>query len=215
MVEIIPTVEYVFCVGDFNMNYLNKSTTEMKLFLEILESFGLKQIVNEPTRTTPNTSTLIDYILTNNTDLIVNTGVIPVPEISDHDLVHCVINLKVEKTGPIFKTSRDFKHLDYDRFKTDLISIPWNNIYDKPTVDEKVEFLTSNIIALLDLHAPFKTYKISKKYAPWLTDTLRDIIHTRNRALSKFKKTRQANDWNTYKNLRNIVTQAVKKEKNN
>lgn len=136
-----------------------------------------------------------------------------VPQISDHDLIFCHVNLKLEKTGPIFRTSRDFKNLDYNSFKSDLISIPWNNIYDIANIDQKVNFLNDNINILLNIHAPFKTYKITKNYASWRTDTIIRMTTTRNRALTKFKKTKNGNDWQVYKSLRNAVTAAVRKEK--
>lgn len=132
---------------------------------------------------------------------------------SDHDLVFCTLNFTVLKEDPILITSRDFENLDYSRFKADLSSIPWDNIYDKNTIDEGVDFLTGNILTFLDLHAPFRIYKITKNYFPWVTHTLRDMIRTRNTALTKFKKSKNISDWNIYKSLINVVTAAIRKEK--
>ncbi|XP_044764386.1 uncharacterized protein LOC123320954 [Coccinella septempunctata] len=39
------------------------------------------------------------------------------------------------------------------------------------------------------------------------------MIKTRNQLLSKFKRSGEISDWNMYKQLRNIITAAVKKEK--
>ena len=159
------------------------------------------------------TATLIDHILTSNLNLVNNSGVLAVPHVSDHDLVFCSINLKPERSAPIFKTSRDFKNLNYNRFKSDLLSIPWTNVYDMDTIESKVEFLSNTINVLLDIHAPFKTYKISKKYAPWRTNTIKNMTETRDKALSKFKKSKNPIDWQTYKALRNAVTTAVRRER--
>lgn len=211
--EIIPNVDYIFSVGDFNVNLLNNDNSEAQLVTTFFEGLGLKQIINEPTRTTMLSATLLDYILTSNSDLINDSGVLAVPQVSDHDLVYCSINLKHKKPGPIFKTSRDFKNFNYDSFKSNLLSIPWNNVYDIDNIEDKVKFLSDNIIVLLDIHAPFKTYKISKKYAPWRTNTITSMTDTRNKALSKFKKSKSMADWETYKTLRNTVTAAVRKEK--
>ena len=46
----------------------NKISSETKKYLEFFKTFGLKKILKSPTRVTPNTSTLIDHILTNNTN---------------------------------------------------------------------------------------------------------------------------------------------------
>lgn len=37
-------------------------------------------------------------------------------------------------------------------------------------IDLKVGFLTNSIIIFLDLHAPLKLLKISRKRKPWITD---------------------------------------------
>lgn len=211
---LLPTADYVFCLGDFNINLLNYESTDAKYVVQILEGMGMKQLLNQPTRITPTTATLIDYVLSSDEDIITETGVLSLtPGVTDHELIFCVINVKTQKSKPVYVTSRDFKHLNYDQFYADLRSIPWNNIYFLNTVDEKVQFLNENIIALLDLHAPFKTYKITKKYAPWLTDTLRAMMADRDKARNRFKISKSNADWNHYKILRNNVSLAVDREK--
>lgn len=76
-----------------------------------------------------------------------------------------------------------------------------------------VEFLNSNILELFSRHAPIKTVRITKRKAPWLTDALKQLMHHRNKALAKYKKTKNTNHWNYYKNLRNEVNYAIKREK--
>ena len=47
--------------GDFNCDYLSKKPSlETKKLKEIWKSFGLTQLINDPTRTTSTTATLID-----------------------------------------------------------------------------------------------------------------------------------------------------------
>lgn len=73
--------------------------------------------------------------------------------------------------------------------------------------------MCDSIYSLLDVHAPYVTYRISKPYAPWFTDTLRAAKKDRDRALSRFKRTKDPSDWSTYKTLRNSFTLAVRREK--
>ena len=49
--------------------------------------FGLKQVITEPTRITPSSSSLIDLIFTNQPDLVSFSGVSHVG-ISDHSLIY-------------------------------------------------------------------------------------------------------------------------------
>lgn len=212
--HILPTVDDIFCLGDFNIDLLKPDTIEARRVTAALDGLGLHQVVNHATRITEDTATMIDYILTTDPRRVSDVSVSPISsEVSDHDLIYCEIRYLSKKPPPRYKTARDFKHLNYTRFSDDLKSIPWNNIYDIDDIDGKVTFLNNNIIALLDIHAPFKTYKITKKYAPWLTDTLREMMRLRDDALKRCRRTKTHVDWQNYKDLRNIVSTAVKREK--
>ena len=55
-------------LGEENKNIIkgaNKVSSKTKKYLEFCKTFGFKQLIKAPTRVTPNTSTLIDHILTN------------------------------------------------------------------------------------------------------------------------------------------------------
>ena len=68
--------------GDLNINYKSRNTQPFKLLKEIERDFGLKQLINNPTRVTSTSSTIIDLILTD-CDQISSSGVLEV-YISDH-----------------------------------------------------------------------------------------------------------------------------------
>jgi hypothetical protein len=144
---------------------------------------------------------------------LVNTVSVETVNISDHELISCLFNVEICKPKVQFKTVRNFKDINTKQFYADLTSIPWKNIYDLTSIDSKVDFLCNNINTLLDIHAPYVTHRITKHYAPWFTDTLRAIKKDRDKALSKFKKTRDPVDWSKYKALRNGFTAAVRREK--
>lgn len=212
--HIIPSVDDVFCVGDFNIDLLRPDTVEARRVAAALDGLGLHQVIDHATRITDDTATLIDYILTTDIQRVSDVSISSIPsEVSDHELIHCKVKYLSKKPPPCYKTARDFKHLNYTRFSDDLKSIPWNNIYDLHDIDSKITFLNRNIIALLDIHAPVKTFKITKQYAPWLTDTLREMMRLRDDAFKYYRRTKRQVDWQNYKNLRNIVSTAVKREK--
>nr|CAI5835977.1 unnamed protein product [Callosobruchus analis] len=89
----------------------------------------MKQLVNEPTRITENSATLIDYILVSNEEIVSDVGTIHAAEVSDHDLIYCIIHIIV-KQKQAFITTRNFKNLNYNQFQSDLQPISWRNIYD-------------------------------------------------------------------------------------
>lgn len=209
---LLPETEDIFCFGDFNVDLLDVESAATAYVMESLDAFGLSQIINEPTRVTANSATLIDYIVTSNTSIVKNVSVIPNHE-ADHHLTRCTLDVPHSKPNIIFRTHRNFKNLDYNQFYSDLRSIPWRNIYQINNIDEKITFLTENLNILLDLHAPYTCSRITKKHAPWLTDTIKQMMRLRDQALNRFKISKYPAHFDYYKQLRNQVTTAVRNEK--
>ena len=50
-------------MGDLNCDLQSKDNSNVKALLNITDIYGLEQLINEPTRITPSTSTLIDLII--------------------------------------------------------------------------------------------------------------------------------------------------------
>ena len=78
-----------------------------------------------------------------------------------------------------------------------------------------MEYLNSLILQLFDAHAPIKTFRRNKnyKYSPWITDNIKLLQKLRNKALQKFKVTKNPNHYAYYKQLRNYTTFAIRSEK--
>ena len=72
----------IIILGDFNFNLLNKPNDTLQ-WTEATDNFNFKHLVNNPTRVTATTQTLIDHAYTNTPDNIIDVSV-PVFAISDH-----------------------------------------------------------------------------------------------------------------------------------
>ena len=81
--------------------------------------------------------------------------------ISDHFLVHAVINLRSPKQAPTFIVTRSFRNYKGDQFANDIAHIPWDtmNLIDEP-VDNRLDAFNDLLLTCLDDHAPVKTVKI-------------------------------------------------------
>lgn len=208
LASITPLYDDIFVLGDLNVDLLNSNQLE-----NCFSAYDFKQLINEPTRVTQFSSTLIDVIFTNKLDDIIDSGVINADLVSDHSLIYCTLNLNVSYKIPKFITYRNFKTFSYDKFSADLSQMPWDNILYINDINEKVIFLNNFILLLFDKHAPLKTSFISKPYAPWLTPHIKDLMRERNKALSKFKKSKTMEDWLNYKQLRNWTVSTIRREK--
>lgn len=80
------------CINGF----LTGDTYTKKLYY-LFGTHGLTQIVKEPTRITPSSSTLIDMVFTNLEDVHLNCA----NKFSDHQVIHMKLPYKTNKIKPI------------------------------------------------------------------------------------------------------------------
>ncbi|XP_031355234.1 uncharacterized protein LOC116179577 [Photinus pyralis] len=211
---VLPKGDELICVGDFNLDLCDTGRTSTFQFSNLLETLELKQIIDEPTRITKATATLIDFIIVPASKEIAHHGVISLHEVTDHFLVFCNYPVTTKQSKvPTLITYNDFSTFSINNFDKDLQSIDWDYIYTCDNVEHMVDFLNYNILTIFDCHAPIKTVRVTKPRAPWLTDTIRQMILLRDKALMKFKKSKSCTDWNYYKAIRNYTTQAIRREK--
>ena len=120
---------------DSNQNLPNST----KCLLDLYNSFGLKQLISEPTRETIDTSSIIEYIAVSHRSNVVESGVLKTC-ITDHYLVYvCRKFLGSLSAKHKVITSRQRKNFDKDFFLSDLASVDWSAIvYNSDDVDSAV-----------------------------------------------------------------------------
>ena len=210
--NMISRNKSLYILGDLNDNLL----AENKLS-KIIEKTKLHQIIEQPTRITPHSSTLLDVIITNNRDSIIYSDVVP-QVVSDHDLIHASINLAKPKRVAVTKTLRQMNTYTRDIF-CDLLSRETHNlnrIIMTDDVDKQVETFTSIFNECLNACAPYVTKKRKRPAAPWITDSIRQAISSRNIAQQQLKDNRHNIDLQIkYKTEKKLVKSMLYKAKTN
>lgn len=212
VLQLTSSCDNVFCMGDFNINLLKNTMEPARSFMAALDALDLSLINREPTRITATASNLLDLLLTNNIELVKTCGT-ESANVADHELIFCSISVKVNVNQQKFVVVRDFKHFSQELFYNDFNNLPLHRLFYMERIVDKVNFLTTMILQLFDLHAPFITIRVSKQPAPWLTDNLRMLISRRKRALAKFKTTNDLRHYEKYKELKNTVNRLTQTEK--
>ena len=153
-----------YLMGDINCNMASMSDTNSRLLCNITDLYGLHQLINEPTRVTDTTSTLMDLIYTNYPDKAVCSGVFHV-SISDHSLVFAYRKLSIGAVSKRHNTIsyRSFKNFNRDHFRSDIASQNWNvldNFQDPNDMwrEWKIKFLN-----VVDTPAPLRTSELKKR----------------------------------------------------
>ena len=203
-IDNVLTEEKEFLLlGDFNKNLFNEDTD--RDWGNFTTSLGLTQLINEPTRVTKDSKTLIDHIYTTNEENIRSVKVEKIC-VSDHYAIFCnrsshISPDKANQHQTI--TYRSFKNFVESNFLNDLNSVPWEIIESFDDVDDIVSAWMTLFTETLDKHAPIKSHRIKRKYQPdWLTPEILDLIKDRN-------KCKLNGNMEGYKILRNKVTAMI------
>jgi len=125
-------------------------------------SLGMKQYVNEPTRITKNSQTIINLIFANSNKTVQITHE---PKITDHAWLK--VELSANKNESKY---REFSARNYKEFDVNEVAVlVKNKIQEKQEcqcecidVNERTNKLVDNIANTLDVTAPRKKFRIPK-----------------------------------------------------
>ena len=205
--KVLECEKEIYLMGDFNRDLTQDNIKQS--WLEYMESFGLSQFVNMPTRMTDQSATLIDHIYSNTHANILTTAV-PHLGLSDHFPVF--VNRKTNGSCGVKNTHytityRSFKNFDQNKFIDDLKSTPWDIIKVFDDVNDIAETWSTLFCETVDKHLPLRQHRVKHKQQPkWLTADIIDAFKTRDR----FKS---LNNQAQYKIWRNKVSKMIKSSK--
>ena len=202
-----------YLLGDLNCNMQDGSNHNSSTLTNILDIYGLSQLISEPTRITPTSSTLIDLCITNSPEKIPKAGVVHLG-ISDHSLVFMTLKICYERTGS-HRTieTRAFKNFNHHHFLDDVAQQPWNRIFSETNPEAMWGVWKNLFMEVVDKHAPLQSKRVSNKHSPWITYELTRKIHKRNYMKKIAIQENSATAWERYKQTRNEVNNAIKSAK--
>ena len=173
--------------GDMNCNYLDQ--LNHKAIRNTLKLNGFKQVINEATRTTIKTSTLIDVIITTDEQRISNQIVIA-NSISDHDLTGAIRKMTCEKFKPGKIYSRSYAKYNSEEFKADLRELPWEKVIKEKEVNSAWYIFKQLLSSVIDKHASHKEKIVRGRDCRWLTREIRGKINECDYLLKKAKRSK-------------------------
>ena len=186
--------------GDFNMTIENKN---LEVFMN---SFGLECLIKKPTCFQSKNPNCIDLILANIKDLFKNSNGSEVGISDHHSLIITVLKSQLVKGNAKTKLYPDYSEFNMDNFKAEL-----DDKLKSGVVTEYSNF--QNIfIQVLNNHAPAKKKIVRFNNSPFMTKTLRKIMH-RSRLKNIFIRKRNDKNWENYKKQRNFCFDLLRKTK--
>ena len=136
----------IIITGDFNYNMLNAHTSNK--IKSICEQFSLTQTIDNPTRFTEHSLSLIDIILTNNETNMVYSGVGD-PFLNQEIRFHCPVFGILNFTKPNFKSytrhTWSYDRGDYNLLREKAADTNWNILSDPDiTIHTKISQIISS-----------------------------------------------------------------------
>ena len=191
----------IVILGDFNYDLLNRSVTHNSdNFLEILNLYQLHQLINEPTRITETSKTLIDVVITNK----------PENYLSDHSLVYTSRKLSVPKSKHKVVVTRCLKNYNSHECNEDL---KYNFDFDTSDPNEMWESWKNIFNMVFEKHAPTRIRKVRSEYAPWLTSKIKKSMYHRDYLKKMAIKHNSLHYHKAFKTQRNKVNKIIKESK--
>jgi len=203
----------IILCGDFNVNLLAKDGLSIS-FLNAVSALDLKIVNNvHPTRfQTGDTPSLLDIFLVSDLSFVKHYH--QMSFVSDHDLISCVFDFNPSPSVPPTTTFyRDFKNINYEALYSDLAEIDWRNCWHMSTVDEKLDFIETQLRELYDRHVPLRNLRIRNSSCPWFTDNVLQAIQQRNKLHNVWKRNPSLVNWENFKIARNRSTLVIRDSK--
>lgn len=216
----------IIIMGDFNAKsgqWLADGPTDTAgaMLFNLLESFGLKQIVRDVTRPPggqglPSPSgqgSLLDLIITSQPDLFEHPAIHAPLGSSDHFSIHCLMKLKrcEEKQAP--RRLWNIRKANTVDLLADLLDQPWPTRNSPDSLDHQWSQWVTIFSTCLTRHVPSKTIKNVQPKPPWLSDTLLAECKLKKRLFSLTKTHPTTENLQNFREQRNRVTALIRRAK--
>ena len=160
---VILCRDSILITGSFNIHVDDPTNDESLKFLDLLESVGLEQHVNEPTHTYGHT---LDLVITRTGDQILTDS--PKTDFCLSDHISIICHLTTPKPPLSEKTIhyRKLKNVDISALKKDLCS---SDLFSQTSsnINDFVQCFNTTLSTLLDAHAPLvKKTIITRPHVP-------------------------------------------------
>ncbi|XP_028403422.1 uncharacterized protein LOC114526119 [Dendronephthya gigantea] len=198
-----------YLLGDINCDMLSPGAYNTSTLIDLFNIYGLSQLIDEPTRVTPSSRTLIDLCVTNCPQKIVNAGVLHLG-ISDHSLVYFIRKTHYQQTTARIIQSRVFKNFNKNDFLRELNEKPWCEVNSQNNPNCMWDIWKSLLMESIDKHAPIRSRRVGRKKAPWITNELLKKMHVRNYLKKQAVNFNDGVSWEKYKRSRNLTNNAIK-----
>ena len=193
--------------GDFNFHLDEPADSSVASFLSVLDTFDLKQHVDQPTHQSGH---ILDLLISRKNSSAISSVYSLNPHLSDHSAIMSAVTIPTFSRPPrTTKLVRNFKSVNIASFSNDILS---SSLYLSPatTLDASVSQFQSTLSTLLDKHAPAKRVTCpSNKSKPFITEEIRKAKTLRSKLESKFRNNKTPANKEPFKEQTKLVNKLI------
>ena len=200
-----------FIFGDFNIDVATKEFYSLKL-VQLVKDYRMTQEVQEYTRVTKYSRSLIDLLITNSKN--VQCTIVKDQQISDHYMLSVEINSKNAKAKLSEECCaveiRSWKNYSVDNFNH-ILNQQMQTYKSNDDLDYNADNLILKLRTTVDQLTQRKIIQ-NKCTTPWFTENLKLLKQEKIRCYGLMKIMNSDETWAIYKKARNSYKQSLRKE---
>jgi hypothetical protein len=206
--------------GDFNLNGIDWQNQSIKpscpakglceKLLDIINDYGLAQIVDKPTY---RGISILDLCFTSTPNLVDKINIAPGISVNDHDLVQFETKFKAAINRKEPRNIFIYRKADHVKIRRDLTDFHRKFCESDPmsrSVDENWAMFKKAINDNMEKHIPQKSLS-GRWHQPWINLKLKRQIGRKQRLFRRARKSGKTDHWNEFRSFRNKVNKLIKR----
>ena len=190
----------IFIAGDLNAD---PNTIEGIKMSEFVFVNRLCTHINEPTRITENSQSLLDQFISNIQYAVKSVHVSPPVSSNDHCTIEAKLLFRQKKARSYSRIMWDFKNANFNLFREIIASADWDDCFVRDDIEYAATLWAEKLMNAAKRCIPHKIVTVRPCDKPWYTSDLRKLCRKKNRLHHKAKEHGSPEAWRRYRDLRN------------
>ena len=208
--KMLKSKREIIFLGDFNIDMLQSNCninlhSHTNPLTDFCDQFCLTNTIDEPTRATKTSKSLIDVILVNRPEHWATSGSLQL-DMNDHDLIYIVRKQRLSKSRVKVIESRSMKQFNQDAFLADLATTSWDTAFIFDNIYDVCAHWSTLFNAIVEKHATVIKKRVRSNQLPWINVEIKKAMRLRNKLYKKYRRHPTEDTWEHYRLQRNLVT---------
>ena len=204
----------IIITGDFNCRSTqwwenDIENNEGKFFEPVTSDLGLHQMISEPTHLMGDSKSCIDLILTDQPNLIIESGVHQsLHEHYHHQIVHGKLSVSNIALPSYTRKIWYYGKADFVAIVKSIDIFKWHEDLDKiGCPNEQVKLLNEVLLNIYSNFIPNQTKTIRPRQLPWITQDIKKFLRKKNHTYKTFMKNGRPED--KLEEMQNMVSEGA------